>query len=106
MNGINTGDQAQWIYKVEVQQCGSPIAFYMVEAPDALSAINRVELLYGEPLTVEKTAIEDEEGDRHRITLAHHWHGYMFQARAVKLVMKTIINWRQEPSDLLYTTEV
>jgi hypothetical protein len=89
MNSINTGGQDQWIYRVEVQQGGSAIAFYTVEAPDALSAINRVELLYGDPVVAEKTTIEDEEGGSHRITLARNWHGYMFQARAIKSALKT-----------------
>jgi hypothetical protein len=90
MNSADTEDKTQYIYTVEVQQGGNPIAFYTIEAPDALSAINRVELLYGEPVTVEKTAIEDEEGEWHRITLARNWHGYMFQARAIEPIMKVI----------------
>jgi hypothetical protein len=95
MNGTDTGDKNQCIYNVEVQQGGKSIAFYTVEAPDALSAINRVELLYGAPVIVEKIAIEGDEGGRHRITLAHNWHGYMFQARVVKPVVK-VINWQLE----------
>lgn len=89
MSSLESGDKDQSIYIVEVQQQGSPIAFYNLEAPDALAAINRVELLYGEPVIVEKTTIEAEEGDQHRITLAHNWHGYMFQARVIKPSVKT-----------------
>ena len=69
MNSINTGDLDQWAYRVEVQQRGSPVAFYIIEAPDALSAINRVELLYGAPVIVERTTVEDEGWESHRITL-------------------------------------
>jgi hypothetical protein len=90
MNHLITGEGGQRIYKVEVQQRGSSIAFHTLKAPDALSAINRVELLYGTPVVVEKTIVEDEEGESHQITLARNWHGYMFQARALKPVEKTI----------------
>ena len=72
MNNVDIRDKDQCIYTVEVQQGGNLIASYTVEAPDALAAINRVELLYGQPVTVEKTAIEDQEGDKHRFTLAHN----------------------------------
>jgi hypothetical protein len=95
MNNMDSGDKDQCIYIVEVQQGGNPIASYTVEAPDALAAINRVELLYGQPVTVEKTAIEDEAGDKHRFILAHNWHGYMFQARAIKPIRK-MIDWQLE----------
>jgi hypothetical protein len=95
MNNVDVRDKDQCIYTVEVQQGGNFIASYTVEAPDALAAINRVELLYGQPLIVEKTAIEDQEGDKHRFTLAHNWHGYMFQARAIESIVKTI-DWRLE----------
>ena len=95
MNSIETTDKEQRIYTVEVQQRGSPVAFHTIEAPDALTAINRVELLYGEPVMTEKITIEDEEGDQHRITLAHNWHGYMFQARAIKPIVKTV-DWQSE----------
>lgn len=97
MNNLKTGDGSQWVYKVEVQQRGSLIAFYTLEAPDALSAINRVELLYGTPVVVERTIIEDEEGESHRIILARNWHGYMFQARVIKPTIEQQLEPGEEP---------
>jgi hypothetical protein len=72
------------VYDIEVKQQGSPIAHHIVEAADALSAINRVERWYSDPVEYETVLIEDEHNQRHRVLLAHHWHGYTFEARAIE----------------------
>jgi hypothetical protein len=83
MDRLDAGEQAKRIYLVEVQQRGSAIAAYTVEAPDALAAINQVERLYGEPVNLEEIGVEDEDRQDYLFILARHWHGYMFQARAL-----------------------
>ena len=57
---------------------------HTVEATNALSAINLVEPLYGEPVQFERVSIEDESGHRHEVTVVNNWHGFTFQAQAVK----------------------
>lgn len=81
MDNSDAGEQAQRIYLVEVQQRGNPVASYTIEAPNALAAINQVELLYKEPPALEET--ENKEERRSLFSLMRHWHGYMFQARAL-----------------------
>jgi hypothetical protein len=73
------------LYDVEVKQQGSPIAHHIIEAVNALTAINLVENYYGEPVRYEVALIEDEHSHRHRITVANNWHGYTFEARAIGL---------------------
>lgn len=79
-------------YLVEVRQQGVHIATHTVEAPDASAAIDLVERGYGQPVTLEKVAIEDEDGLAHQVTLIGNWHGYMFEARATDPVLKQPVN--------------
>ena len=72
------------LYLVRVIQQGSLVALHTVEAANALSAISLVEPLYGEPVQLERVSIEDESGNRHEVTVANNWHGFTFQAQAVK----------------------
>lgn len=72
------------LYHVQVKRQGVHVADHIVEAPDALSAINLVENAYGDPVRLEKSLLEDEGGHRHQIMLASNWHGYMFEAWAIE----------------------
>ncbi len=72
-------------YQIEVKSQGSHIAEHIVEATDALMAINFVERCYGEPAEVETGVVENEHGIRHHIMVVKHWHGYTFNARAIGL---------------------
>ncbi len=82
LNFISGG--AQRLYLVEVTQQGTLLATHTIEAPDALTAINLIESYYSEPTRVEKVLIEDETGDLHQVMLANNWHGYMFEAQAIR----------------------
>ena len=73
-------------YIVRVSQQGTVIASHLVNAPDALSAINFVERYYYQPVKLEKTFIENEDGKLHEVTVASNWHGYMFEAQSIKTV--------------------
>lgn len=79
-------------YIVRVSQQGTVIASHLVNAPDALSAINFVEQYYYQPVQLEKTFIENEDGKLHEVTIASNWHGYMFEAQAIKTVPTTVTN--------------
>lgn len=70
------------LFQVEVKRHGNRVTEHVVEAPDALSAINLVELLYGEPPSVEYVMVEDEEGRKRSMMVVNNWHGYSFHARA------------------------
>lgn len=72
------------MYYVEVRQQGRYVACHLVEAADALTAINRVERFYGEPVIVYKNAVEDKDGCPHPFTQTANWHGYSFEAWAVE----------------------
>ena len=72
------------LYLVRVTQQGTLVALHTVEAANALSAVNLVEPLYGEPVRLERVSIEHETGNRHEVTVVNNWHGFMFQAQAVK----------------------
>ena len=67
-------------YKVVVQQQGRFIADHQLEAPDALTAINRVEAEYGEAPQVEFSTVELEDGTRYHLMVVNNWHGYSFHA--------------------------
>jgi hypothetical protein len=71
------------IYEIEVKQQGSPMARHIIEAADALPAINRVERWYSDPVQYETVLIEDEHSHGHHVMLAHNWHGYTFEARVI-----------------------
>ncbi|MCB9100084.1 MAG: hypothetical protein H6632_11120 [Anaerolineales bacterium] len=72
------------IYYVEVRQQGRYVACHLVEAAEALAAINIVERFYGEPVIVFKNAVEDKDGCIHPFTQTANWHGYTFEAWAVE----------------------
>ena len=62
---------------------GRLIAEHIVEAADALAAINRVEAGYGEPPKVECKTTHHEDGTRETALVVTGWHGYTFLARGV-----------------------
>jgi hypothetical protein len=71
------------LYRVEVKRQGRLVEYHDVEAPDALKAINQVEIRYGEPATFDFVTIEDEHGRKHHVLIVSDWHGYTFEARAM-----------------------
>lgn len=71
------------LYQVEVKRQGQLFEQHIVEAPDALTAINQVEIRYGEPATFDFVTIEDEHGRKHHVLMVSDWHGYTFEARAI-----------------------
>jgi hypothetical protein len=71
------------LYRVEVRRQGSLIESHVIEALDALTAINQVESQYGEPTHFEIVSIEDEHGRKHHVLMVSDWHGYTFEARAL-----------------------
>jgi hypothetical protein len=71
-------------YMVRVSQQGAVVASHLINAPDALSAINLVEQYYYQPVQLEKTTIEDGDGKRREVITASNWHGYMFEAHATE----------------------
>ena len=73
------------VYDIEVKQQGSPIAHHIIEAANALTAINLVESYYGEPVRYAVALTEDVHSHMHRIMVANNWHGYTFEARAIGL---------------------
>ena len=75
------------MYYVEVRQQGCYVACHLVEAAEALTAINLVEQLYGEPVIIYKNAVEDKDGCPHPFTQTINWHGYTFEAWAVEPVV-------------------
>ena len=70
-------------YQIEVKSQGSPVAEHIVEATDALMAINFIERSYGEPTEVETIVIENEHGVQRHIKVVKYWHGYTFNARSI-----------------------
>jgi hypothetical protein len=71
------------LYRVEVKRQGCTIAEFTVPAATALTAIEQVERFYGDPASVEHATIEDSHSRQHDVMLVHHWHGYMFHAKAI-----------------------
>ncbi len=71
-------------YRIEVFAHGQLISEHIVDAIDALSAINLVERNYGEPPEVEYKTIHHEDGTIERVLVVTSWHGYSFLARMVK----------------------
>jgi len=72
------------LYQIEVKRQGCCVAQHVVEAADALAAINLVERYYGEPVEVETVCVEDEEGNRRHTLVVKNWHGYTFDARVIE----------------------
>ncbi len=71
-------------YLVTVKSQGVVVAEHKIEAPDALTAANQVELRYGEPVKVEHVTVELEDGRKRASMVVHNWHGYCFHARRVE----------------------
>ncbi|MCB0193605.1 MAG: hypothetical protein KDJ65_16780 [Anaerolineae bacterium] len=80
------------LYYIEVRQQGCFIACHLVEAGDALTAINRVESLYGEPVVICQGTLEDKKGGYHKIILPTNWHGYTFEAWVVESISSSSID--------------
>lgn len=74
-------DKRQYEYQIEVRKQGCYVAYHIVKAADALSAIDKIELMYGGPVLFTEGSIEDKDGTRHHILVANNWHGYTFQAK-------------------------
>ncbi len=71
-------------YLVTVKSQGVVVAEHKIEAPDALTAANQVELRYGEPVKVEHVTVELEDGRKRASMVVHNWHGYCFHAKCVE----------------------
>ena len=67
---------------------------HLVFAPDALSAINLVEMVYCRPVRPEKTFIENEAGQQREVTIADNWHGFMFEAHATEAAPTSVTQFR------------
>ncbi len=73
------------LYRVAVFARGEMIAEHMIEAPNALTAMNLVELEYGPAPRYEFTTVHNEDGTKERALIVHDWHGYTFLARISKV---------------------
>jgi hypothetical protein len=71
-------------YQVEVFISGVFITQHIVEAEDALAAINLVEAEYGTPPKVEFATVQLESGKKEHLLVVSDWHGYSFNARLIK----------------------
>ena len=69
------------LYRVQVFARGEVISERTVKASDALTAINRVEIGYGEPPQVEYKTVQHEDGRKELALVVSNWHGYTFVAR-------------------------
>ena len=58
------------------------MADHIIEASNALSAIEQVEKAYGETVKIEFDAIENEHNRYHPVMTVNNWYGYIFAARA------------------------
>ncbi|MFN8456539.1 MAG: hypothetical protein U0401_18025 [Anaerolineae bacterium] len=70
-------------YQIEVFSQGELIRLHTVEAVDALSAINLVELEYGPPPKMEFATVQLESGKKEHLLVVSDWHGYSFVARKI-----------------------
>lgn len=71
------------LYRVEVFRNGRRVSTYIIEAVDALRAIDAVEANYGEPPQVAYKTIFHEDGTQETVLMVSGWHGYSFLARAI-----------------------
>jgi hypothetical protein len=69
------------VYQVEVSFSGQRVSEHIVEASDAMSAINLIETEYGEPPEVKYKTIHHENGTKEHVLVVSDWHGYSFLAR-------------------------
>ncbi len=72
------------LYRVDVYNQGELIHQHIVEAVDALSAINLVEVQYGTPPKVEDATVQLENGRKEHVLIVADWHGYSFEARQIQ----------------------
>lgn len=71
------------LYQVEVFSQGELIKLHLIEAVDALSAINLIEALYGPPPKVEDATVQLESGKKEHLLIVADWHGFSFMARQI-----------------------
>jgi hypothetical protein len=71
-------------YIVEVSFSGEFVSEHKIEATDALSAINQIELEYGEPPVIVTKTIYHENGSIEHVLVVMDWHGYCFHARKIE----------------------
>ena len=71
-------------YVVEVSFSGEIVSEHSIEATDALSAINQIERIYGEPPEIVVKTIYHENGGIEHVSVVMDWHGYCFHARKIK----------------------
>jgi hypothetical protein len=72
------------LYRIEVKRQGQLIEHHIVEAVDAMAAINQVERDYGEPASFDFATIEDDHGRKRQVLIVSDWHGYTFEARLIR----------------------
>jgi hypothetical protein len=72
------------LYQIEIRNQGSLVDYRLVEAEDALTAINQIESYYGDPPSFELNLVELEHGRKRYTLIVNNWHGYTFQARVVQ----------------------
>ncbi len=70
-------------YQIEVFSQGELIHRHTIEAADALSAINFIELEYGPPPRMEFATVQLESGKKEHLLVVSDWHGYSFVARKI-----------------------
>jgi hypothetical protein len=75
------------LYRVEVYSRGVFFSHHLIEAEDALAAINQVETQYGQPPKVEETTIYFDDGKKEHLLIVSDWHGYSFEARQFQPVL-------------------
>jgi hypothetical protein len=76
------------LYQVEVKKQGTFVANHIVEAPNAVAAIDLVESYYTEPVSLEKALTENGHSRGHQVMLAINWHGYSFHTWAIESFKK------------------
>lgn len=74
------------LYRVEVYSRGVFVSHHLIEADDALGAINQVEAQYGQPPKVEETTVYFDDGKKEHLLIVSDWHGYSFEARQLQPV--------------------
>lgn len=70
-------------YQIEVFCQGEFIQHHVVEAADALTAIDLIEPRYGSPPKVEFATVQLESGKKEHLLVVADWHGYSFVARKI-----------------------
>ncbi|MFN8457364.1 MAG: hypothetical protein U0401_22355 [Anaerolineae bacterium] len=70
-------------YQIEVFSQGELIQLHTIEASDALTAINLIELEYGPSPKIEIATVQLESGKKEHLLVVADWHGYSFMARKI-----------------------